>query len=70
MALKPPKYVKAVRDLIFWLYAELIAKASGFGGNYGFAVSRYRKPKIRANEMVIRSAIQRGVYVAQRHSRS
>jgi len=28
MALKPPKYVKTVRDLIYWLYAELIARAA------------------------------------------
>jgi hypothetical protein len=45
MALKPPKYVKTVRDLIFWLYAELIARAAGFEGNYGFVVSRYKKLK-------------------------
>jgi len=36
MALKPPKYVKTVRDLIFWLYAELIARAAGFKGNLGW----------------------------------
>jgi len=45
MTLKPPKYVKTVRDLIFWLYAELIARAAGFKGNYGFVVSRYKQLK-------------------------
>jgi hypothetical protein len=42
MSLKPPKYVKTVRDLIYWYYAELIAKAAGFEGNYGFVISRYK----------------------------
>jgi len=45
MALRPPKYVKTVRGLIFWLYAGLIARAAGFEGNYGFVVSRYKKLK-------------------------
>lgn len=26
MALKPPKFVKTVRNLIYWLYAENISK--------------------------------------------
>lgn len=39
----PPKYVKTVRQLIFWEYAQLIARAAGFEGNYGFIVSRYKK---------------------------
>jgi hypothetical protein len=45
MTLNPPKYVNTVRDLIFWRYAELIARAAGFEGNYGFVVSRYKKLK-------------------------
>ena len=45
MSLKPPKYIKTVRDLIYWLYAELIARAAGFQNNYGFVVSRYKKLK-------------------------
>jgi len=43
MPLKPPKYVCTVRRLIYWQYAQLIAKAAGFDGNYGFVVSRYKK---------------------------
>jgi hypothetical protein len=39
----PPKYVQTVRQLIFWEYAKLIARAAGFEGNYGFIVSRYKK---------------------------
>lgn len=39
----PPKYGTTVRQLIFWQYALLIAKAAGFEGNYGFIVSRYKK---------------------------
>lgn len=30
MVLKPPKFVKTVRNLIYWLYAELIARAVAF----------------------------------------
>ncbi len=45
MSLKPPKYVKTVRDLIYWLYANLVARAAGFDGNYGFVISRYKKLK-------------------------
>jgi hypothetical protein len=29
MPLKPPKYVDTVRRLIYWQYAQLIAKAAG-----------------------------------------
>ncbi len=43
MVLNPPKYVDTVRKLIYWQYANLIAKAAGFGGNYGFVISRYKK---------------------------
>jgi hypothetical protein len=39
----PPKYVQTVRQLIYWHYAHLIARAAGFEGNYGFIVSRYKK---------------------------
>jgi hypothetical protein len=42
MSLNPPKYVKTVRDLIYWSYADLIARAAGFDNNYGFVVSRYK----------------------------
>ncbi len=43
MPLRPPKYVDTVRRFIYWQYAQLIAKAAGFEGNYGFVVSRYKK---------------------------
>jgi len=43
MSLKPPKYVNTVRHLIYWQYAQLIARAAGFENNYGFVVSRYKK---------------------------
>lgn len=39
----PPRFVKTVRELIYWEYAKLIAKAAGFEGNYAFTVSRYKK---------------------------
>jgi hypothetical protein len=39
----PPKYVTTVRQLIFWEYARLIARAAGFENNFGFIVSRYKK---------------------------
>ncbi len=39
----PPKHVQTVRQLIYWEYAQLIAKAAGFQGNYGFITSRYKK---------------------------
>ncbi|HCP32534.1 TPA: hypothetical protein DIT45_04760 [Candidatus Acetothermia bacterium] len=43
MPLKLPKYVDTVRRLIYWQYAQLIAKAAGFAGSYGFVLSRYKK---------------------------
>lgn len=43
MPRKPPKYVDTVRRLIYWQYAQLIANAAGFGGNYGFVISCYKK---------------------------
>jgi hypothetical protein len=43
MALNPPKYVETVRQLIYWQYAQLIARAAGFKDNWGFVVSRYKK---------------------------
>lgn len=39
----PPKYVQTVRQLIYWHYARLIARAAGFEDNYAFIVSRYKK---------------------------
>jgi hypothetical protein len=46
MALKPPKkFVCTVRDLIYWLYAQLIANSAGFGENYAFVMSRFKKLK-------------------------
>jgi hypothetical protein len=39
----PPKHVQTVRQLIYWEYAKLIAKAAGFEDNYGFITSRYKK---------------------------
>jgi len=56
MALKPPKYVKTVRDLIYWLYAELIARAAGFEDNYGFVVSRWKK--LKSGEMKWSSSVR------------
>ena len=56
MALKPPKYVDTVRRLIYWYYAELIAKAAGFEGNYGFAISRYKK--LLSGEMAWSSTVR------------
>jgi hypothetical protein len=43
MSLKPPKSVDSVRKLIYWQYANLIAKSAGFEGNWGFVMSRYKK---------------------------
>ena len=56
MPLRPPKYVKTVKDLIYWLYAELIAKAAGFKNNYGFVVSRFKK--LKSGEMEWSSTIR------------
>jgi hypothetical protein len=56
MALKPPnKYVNTVQDLIYWLYAELIARAAHFEDNYGFVISRYKK--LKSGEMQWSSSI-------------
>jgi hypothetical protein len=52
----PPKYVTTVRQLIYWEYAKLIARAAGFAGNYGFIVSRYKK--LESGEMVWSSSIR------------
>jgi hypothetical protein len=38
-----PRYVKTVRQLIYWEYAKLIAKAAGMQNQFGFIVSRYKK---------------------------
>ncbi len=52
----PPKYVQTVRDLIYWEYAHLIARAAGFEGNYGFIVSRYKK--LSSGEMSWSSSVR------------
>lgn len=38
-----PKAVRAVRDLIYWQYAKLIAASAGYGKtkNYGFIMDMY-----------------------------
>ena len=57
MALKPPKrLVKTVCDLIFWHYAQLIARAAGFKDNYGFVISRFKK--LKSGEMKWSSSIR------------
>jgi hypothetical protein len=52
----PPKYVTTVRQLIYWEYARLIARAAGFEGNYGFIVSRYKK--LASGEMAWSSSVR------------
>ena len=52
---EPPHAVKTVRDLIYWEYAQLIAKSAGFDKNYRFIMSRYQKLKkgeIKMSELV------------------
>jgi hypothetical protein len=56
MPVKPPKFVNTVRGLIYWQYAQLIAKAAGFEGNYGFVISRYKK--LASGEMKWSSSIR------------
>ena len=56
MPLKPPKYVDTVRRLIYWQYAQLIARAAGFEDNYGFVVSRYKK--LESGEMAWSSSVR------------
>jgi len=56
MSLKPPRYVCTVRRFIYWQYAQLIARAAGFEGNYGFVVSRYKK--LESGEMTWSSSIR------------
>ena len=56
MSLKPPKYVNTVRRLVYWQYAQLIAKAAGFEDNYGFVVSRYKK--LASGEMKWSSSVR------------
>ncbi len=56
MSLKSPKYVDSVKRLIYWHYAQLIAKAAGFENNYGFVVSRYKK--LESGEMAWSSTIR------------
>lgn len=45
----PPRTVKTIKDLIYWEYAKLIAKAAGFSNNYGFIMSRFLK--LRSGEI-------------------
>jgi hypothetical protein len=52
----PPKYVTTVRQLIYWEYAKLIARAAGFEDNYGFIVSRYKK--LASGEMTWSSSVR------------
>jgi len=57
VALKPPeRHVKTVEDLIFWLYAQLIARAAGFQDNWGFVMSRYKK--LKSGEMKWSSTVR------------
>ena len=56
MPLKPPKTVDTVRLLVYWQYAQLIARAAGFEGNYGFVISRYKK--LASGEMNWSSSIR------------
>jgi 5-methylcytosine-specific restriction endonuclease McrA len=37
--------VKTIRELIYWEYAKLIAKAARFDKNYGFIMSKFKKLK-------------------------
>lgn len=40
----PPKAVKTVRQIIYYQYAKIIAKSSGFGKtNYGMIMDRWKK---------------------------
>mgnify|MGYP005848928359 CR=1 FL=1 len=55
-SLMPPKYVTTVRQLIYWEYAKLIARAAGFENNYGFIVSRYKK--LLSGEMTWSSSVR------------
>lgn len=45
-----------MRRLIYWQYAQLIAKAAGFEGNYGFVISRYKK--LESGEMSWSSSVR------------
>ncbi|MDH4271804.1 MAG: HNH endonuclease [Candidatus Aminicenantes bacterium] len=56
MSLKAPKFVASVRQLIYWQYANLIAKSAGFEGNWGFTTSRYKK--LLSGEMQWSSSIR------------
>lgn len=41
----PPHFVHTIRELIYWEYAKLMARAAGprWENNYGFITSRYKK---------------------------
>lgn len=61
MSLKPPKSVDTVRELIYWEYANLIAKGAGFENNYAFTMDRYKKlccGKIKWSEIVREDRLQ------------
>lgn len=50
----PPAFVKTIRQLIYWQYAKLIAKAAHFDDNYRFITSRYKmleSGKIKMSEV-------------------
>lgn len=48
---EPPHAVGTVRELIYWEYAHLIAKAAGFEKNYRFIMSRYQLLKTGKMQM-------------------
>jgi len=62
---EPPYAVKTVRELIFWEYAHIIAKAAGFEKNYGFIMSRYQKLKKGEMEMSGLVRDERKMYVCE-----
>jgi HNH endonuclease len=43
----PPAFVRTIRELIYWEYAKLMARAAGpkWANNYGFITSRFKKLK-------------------------
>lgn len=47
----PPRYVKTLKDLIFYQYAKLIARSAGMKKQYGFITSTWKK--LKNNEIKI-----------------
>jgi hypothetical protein len=45
MAQKPPVYVETVRDLIYWLYSDLVSRDSESQGDFNFVESHYKQLK-------------------------